>query len=255
MLRDAQASSGTRVLAVSSQSIADAPGFDTSHTLVWLGQTPDERHWVASLGWEGDEPDLEWTSLRQILVGPDDDFSAIASQAMALARWHEDHGFSPADGSPSEAVHAGWMRRDGAGRLHFPRTDPAVIVLIRDAANERILLANNVAWEPQRFSLIAGFVDPGESLESAVQRECLEETALDVEQIRYVRSQPWPFPRSLMVGFSAVARDPESVEVDGVEIRAARWLHRDEVEQGVVGLPGHESIARRLITQWLARDI
>lgn len=255
MLRDAAASDATRVLAVSDAAVAEAPQLDDDHTQVWLGQTPDGRHWVASLGWSGTESGLQWTSLRELLVGADDDFSAIASQAIALAAWHRDHGFSPVDGSPADVVHAGWARQDGQGRLHFPRTDPAVIVLIRNAADDRVLLANNAAWDPNRYSLIAGFVDPGESLESAVQREALEETGIAVDGIRYIRSQPWPFPRSLMVGFTAVAEDPEALRVDGVEIRHARWLSRSELAEPAVTLPGHESIARRLLTQWLAHEI
>ncbi|HIY66420.1 MAG TPA: NAD(+) diphosphatase [Candidatus Agrococcus pullicola] len=245
----------TRLLAVSRDGIAFlSDAARAGESLVWLGQTPDERHWVASLGWAGDEDELDWSNLRTILAEGDEDFTAIATQATALARWHDDHGYSPVDGSAVRPVHAGWALQDAGDRLHFPRTDPAVIVAIATQDDERLLLASNTAWDENRFSLIAGFVDPGESLESAVVRESLEEVGLELSRVRYVSSQPWPFPRSLMVGFAATATNPGDVHVDGVEIRDARWFTRAQLRSGAVQLPGSESIARKLIERWLAAD-
>ncbi|WP_293694305.1 NAD(+) diphosphatase [uncultured Agrococcus sp.] len=245
----------TRLLAVARDGIAFlSDAARAGEFLVWLGQTPDERHWVASLGWEGDEAELEWTGLRAVLAEGDEDFTAIATQATALARWHDDNRFSPVDGSDVRPVHAGWALEDATGRLHFPRTDPAVIVAITTQDDERLLLASNTAWDENRYSLVAGFVDPGESLESAVVREALEEVGLELSQVGYVTSQPWPFPRSLMVGFAATATNPSGVHVDGVEIRDARWFTRAQLCSEVVQLPGRESIARKLIERWLASE-
>ena len=147
------------------------------------------------------------------------------------------------------------MRRcEGCGRSQFPRTDPAVIMLVTDESGRRCLLAHNRASHRERgFSTLAGFVEPGESLEHAVRREIHEEVGIRIGAVTYAGSQPWPLPGSLMVGFFAVAETVD-IDVDGEEISEARWFTRDELlaaaESEEVVLPGHISIARRLIESW-----
>ena len=145
------------------------------------------------------------------------------------------------------------MRRcPECGAQHFPRTDPAVIMLITDDA-DRALLGRRPDWPPNRYSTLAGFVEPGESLEDAVRRETMEETAVEVAEVRYAASQPWPFPSSLMLGFFGRARTTR-ITVDGTETAAARWFGRDEVPRmtasGELELPGSLSISRWLIERW-----
>lgn len=227
--------------------------------LAWLGRTADGGIVLAAFlstaaeGADAEGPEAEgtWHSLREIGGELGDEDAGLLTQAVALGRWQADHARSPADGSPLEFVHGGWVARDAGGGLYFPRTDPAVIALVLDESGERVLLGRNVAWA-QRFSLFAGFVDPGESLEAAVVREVREEAGVRVRDVRYVASQPWPFPRSLMVGFTSVAIDPAAAVADGEEIAEVRWLTRDEVRAGAVELPGGASIASFLLARWLA---
>lgn len=225
--------------------------------LSWLGRTTTDgdvpkgsivlaAH-VAEASAEG-----VWSDLRAVGAELADDDAGILTQAVALGQWHASHGFSPVDGSAVAFEDAGWVGRDGAGTQHFPRIDPAVITLVISDDDERILLGRNAAWK-DRFSLFAGFVDPGESLESAVVREVKEEAGVTVADPTYIASQPWPYPRSLMLGFEAVATDPERAEPDGEEIVEIRWLTRDDVRAKVVGLPSGSSIAAFLIARWLAR--
>ncbi|ROR67454.1 NAD(+) diphosphatase [Agrococcus jenensis] len=200
-----------------------------------------------------DVPGAEWRSLREVGADLDDADAGALVQAVALGVWQRESHHSPIDGSPADFEESGWVRRDVNGAAHFPRTDPAVIVAIHDRADERILLGHNAAWPEGRYSLIAGFVDPGESLEAAVVREVREETGLEVVEPHYLGSQPWPFPRSLMIGFECVADDPGTIRPDGVEILDVRWFTRDELRAGAVQLPGRTSIASWILDAWLAR--
>lgn len=226
----------------------------------WLGRTlpaGDDAGGAAVLSLLVDEPfdvpGAEWRSLREVGAELDDADAGVLTQAVALGVWQRESAHSPVTGAAASFEESGWVRRDPDGGAHFPRTDPAVIVAIHDEADERILLGHNAAWPANRYSLIAGFVDPGESLEAAVLREVLEETGLRVERPAYLGSQPWPFPRSLMLGFSCVATEPEPLRPDGVEILDLRWLTRDELRAGVVDLPGPASIASWIIERWIAR--
>jgi NAD+ diphosphatase len=232
--------------------------------MAWLGRTPgvDGRPGSVVLSAAVDGSVIDgagdgqefgaWRSLREVGADLGDEDAGILTQAVALARWQAQTLFSGVDGSPVSFVQGGWVGRDGAGAQHFPRMDPAVIVLVTDATDERILLGRNAAWT-DRFSLFAGFVDLGESFEATVVREVAEESGVTVRDPRYVASQPWPFPRSIMVGFEAVALDPEAARPDGEEIVEVRWLTRDEVRGGAVRLPGSASIAAHLIQRWLDR--
>ena len=171
-------------------------------------------------------------------------------QALALTNWHAVHSHCPRCGQPTHVAQAGYTRHcDADGSDHFPRTDPAVIMLVHDGG-DRALLGRQPAWPPGFFSTLAGFVEPGESLEQAVAREVLEEVGVVVHDIRYAGSQPWPFPSSLMLGFTAVADVGELVLRDG-EIEEARWISRQDLRDGAVRLPPAVSIAHRLITDWL----
>lgn len=172
----------------------------------------------------------------------------------ALAAWHASAPRSSRDGSATDVILGGWARRDARGAELFPRTDPAVIVVIEH--RDRILLGSNALWEAGRFSLLAGFVEAGESLEQAVSREVFEESGMRLDEIRYVASQPWPFPRSLMLGFTAKLaddQDPDALVADPEEISELRWFTRDELRNPVEGLilPMPLSIARWLIDRWI----
>lgn len=197
----------------------------------------------------------QWESLRMVSVHMDPRDTGLATRAVALANWHRSHQFSPRTGHETAPVRGGWVREDPRdGSEHFPRTDPAVIIAVNDS-EDRLLLASNTAWDERVFSLIAGFVDPGETLEGAVVREVREESGLHVTNPVYLGSQPWPFPASLMLGFQATLEDSIGHQrPDGIEIRALRWFTRAElsaaVGNGEVILPGHASIARAIISSW-----
>jgi NAD+ diphosphatase len=181
--------------------------------------------------------------------------AALAAYAASLLSWHHRHRFCANCGEPTEAADAGHQRRCPAcGAEHFPRTDPVVIVRVVDG--DRLLLGRQDRWEDGRFSVLAGFVEPGETLEEAVRREVREESGVEVGDVEYVASQPWPFPSSLMIGFHAVAAGGEPHPGDG-ELSAVRWFDRAEVEAAATGtggvhLPQPYSISRRLIDGWLA---
>jgi NAD+ diphosphatase len=182
--------------------------------------------------------------------------AGLFTEALALANWHASYAFSPRTGNASIPDAAGWTRRDpDTGHELFPRTDAAIIVGITDD-DDRMLLGSNALWEKNRFSLLAGFVEPGESLEAAVVREVFEESGVQVVDPVYKGSQPWPFPASLMVGFRArVAPGGSTVgRPDGEEILELRWFSREELAaanaSGEIRLPGPTSIARAIIDDW-----
>ncbi len=179
--------------------------------------------------------------------------AAIFLQAQAVANWHQTHQFCPRCGSATELLCAGWMRRCPLDASeHFPRTDPAVIVAIV-GGDDRILLASNFAWEPNRYSTVAGFVEAGESAEQAAVREIFEEVGVHLHATHYVGSQAWPFPRSLMLGFLAHTADVTAVP-DNVEVREARWFSRSELQAAVLSgeavISQRLSIARSMIEHW-----
>lgn len=206
------------------------------------------------------EPDVaRWTSARTLAHRLNDLDAGIVVEALAMSNWHDAHAFSPLSGAVAESAQAGWVRVDqSTGKDLFPRTDAAVIVLITDS-HDRIVLGSNALWESHRYSLLAGFVEPGESLEAAVVREVFEESGLVVKDPEYVGSQPWPFPASLMVGFRAQLDETKSVELtpDGTEIIDLRWFSREDLlaSLGHVMLPGRTSIARAMIEQWLGHTL
>ena len=180
--------------------------------------------------------------------------AGLFTHAVALANWHDTHTHCPVDGTPTVPGPGGHSTRCPAdGTEHFPRTDPAVIMLVTDP-DERCLLARNAAWPGRRVSILAGFVEPGESAEQAVAREVDEETGIKVTNARYVGSQPWPMPRSLMLGFIADAPAGQSITVDHDELAEAYWFSREELVAAIksreIALPPPISIARQIIELW-----
>ncbi|MDE2334134.1 MAG: NAD(+) diphosphatase [Rhodospirillales bacterium] len=186
-----------------------------------------------------------------LLAGPE---AALLAHARALMHWRSRHGFCGVCGRPCEPVSAGHvMRCTGCGTSHFPRTDPAVIMLVTDG--ERALLGHSQRFpNTTMYSTLAGFVEPGESLEEAVAREVHEEAGVRVGRVRYHSSQPWPFPSSIMLGFYAEALS-HTITIDPEELSDARWFSRAELrDHAALGfsLPRADSIARRLIEDWIA---
>jgi len=196
--------------------------------------------------------------LREAATELPADEAALAAYAGSLLAWHRRHRFCANCGAPTESRDGGHERICPAcGAHHFPRTDPVVIVRVTDGA-DGLLLGRQARWPEGRFSLLAGYLEPGETLEEAVRREVLEESGIRLDSVAYLASQPWPFPSSLMLGFSALAErgDPQPGDDELAEVR---WFEREEVEraargEGPVLLAPPYAIARRLIDAWLAES-
>ena len=206
-----------------------------------------------SLGVPGLLTELSFLPLREIAAGLSDLEAGLATTAVALQAWHASARFCPSCGAPVQVRQGGWIRRCLLeGKDVYPRTDPAVIVLLTDQ-DDRILLAQASHWRERRYSNLAGFVEAGESAETAVHREVKEEVGLELTAVEYWGSQPWPFPRSLMLAYSAKAKPgPLTLAVD--EIADAKWFSRKElltaIQSAQVQLPGQSSIARAMIEDW-----
>lgn len=263
----------SRVVAVSPKSTTPTDGagrlalrdpatIDAAAPRRFLGLIDDRPHFAATV-----EPDTDdvWQTLREFGASADDLPAALVTCAIALEQWHQRHTHCPRCGAPTVETRAGWIRTcTSDGSEHFPRTDPAVIMLVHDG-RERALLGRGHQWHAGRFSTLAGFVEPGESLEAAVAREVFEEVGVGVTDIEYIASQPWPFPASLMVGFFARLDGDPSLTVDPVEMEEAAWFSRAEVAAArawtdgagpepdtlLHGISPHLSISRYLIDRWL----
>ena len=219
---------------------------------LFLGMHEDAPHFALVLGGPTDED--RWATLREVVHTVREPDAGFLVHAVALAEWHASHHFCPRCGGRLRSTNAGHVLVcDQCGRQQFPRSDPAVIMMVTDETGERALLGRQAAWPPGRFSTLAGFVDPGESLEEAVVREVMEEVGVEVTDVTYYGNQPWPFPQSLMVGFFARATTSE-IRVDQDEIEDARWFTREEMRQqaeaGTLVLPGGISISRSLVEAW-----
>lgn len=221
-----------------------------------------ERHYLAGLvdgrPWFVQWADRGLTPLRSFMDGLSAAELQVAFTGSGLATWHANARFCSRCGAATVAMSGGKSRVcTGCGRELYPRTDPAVIVAILDA-DGRLLLGRQPSWAPGRVSVFAGFVEMGESLEQAVHREMAEEVALELTGVTYLGSQPWPFPRSLMVGFLAHAAGVEVTAAQG-EIESARWFTvtglREAIASGEITLPPRTSIARRMIEAWLAGEL
>jgi len=183
----------------------------------------------------------------------------LAAAAVALATWDKNTKFCERCGASLKLACAGWEKHCTAcAHITYPRTDPAIIVAITDDA-ERLLLIHGATWQPGRYSVVAGFVEAGESLEAAVVREALEETGIKISQASYCSSQPWPFPRSLMFAFTARAGGQQEPKADMQEVGHAFWVSREEFTQlvleGKVIVPGRASSGHALVRAWYGREL
>lgn len=180
----------------------------------------------------------------------------VSLHAVALANWHKSHTHCARCGAPTSVAQGGAIRICEKDKSeHYPRTDSAVIVLVRDH-DDRILLGHQPVWPEGRFSCFAGFLEPGETFEQCVQREVLEESGVAVREISYLGSQPWPFPASIMISFDAITDFPEMAQPDGQEITEVKWFSRAELkaqsDAGTLLLPPTMSVARKMIERWFA---
>ncbi|MEV0713636.1 NAD(+) diphosphatase [Asanoa sp. NPDC050611] len=257
--------------AVLSLVLSGTAGVDPA-SAVFLGVEPDGVAVFAVDGPLPAEPGTRPANLRDVGHRLDDRDAGLLTTALALLNWHARSRFSPATGQPTTVGDAGWSRADASGNQTWPRTDPAMIVLVHDGVagpEGRCLLGNNATWPKQpgfrRFSCLAGYVEPGESAEAAVTREVEEEVGITLDRIDYVASQSWPFPGSLMLGYTAVADPAQPLKVDPAEITEARWFSRTEIhgllagesidlgtpeEPALMTLPMEVSIAHYLIRTW-----
>lgn len=231
-------------------------------TAVFLGMHDGAAHFALEVGHEDPADvarlagDAEFDELRRQATLLEPMEAGMLALARGMLQWHARHRFCGVCGEPTEPRDAGHVRvctSSACGTVHFPRTDPAVIMLVTRGG--RALLGRQPSWDPGRYSSLAGFVEPGESLEDAVAREVWEETGVRVRDVRYHSSQPWPFPSSLMVGFTAEA-EGDDITVDHDELEDARWFTREEmrasVAAGTMSLPAPLSISHRLVAEWLA---
>lgn len=264
-----------RVIAVRGDRTPLSVSGDRLHTLApdeigegaewaFLGRDDDGRALLLAALPDSAEPaapalsgGAEWGSLRAVGGVLEAADAGLFATAVSLGRWLVDAPFCSACGTRTVIRAAGWARTcPSCRREHFPRTDPAVIVAVTSADGERILLGKNALWADRNmYSTFAGFIEAGESLESAIVREIREEAGVEVTASGYRGSQAWPYPRSLMIGFRAKVAADATATPDGVEIVDARWFDRAEVRAGLAGagevaLPGSASIARALIEEW-----
>ncbi|MGI8947834.1 MAG: NAD(+) diphosphatase [Ornithinimicrobium sp.] len=236
---------------------------DEARLAIYLGRNDQGRDHVAIV-WSEDQPSRPdpgakgWRTLRDAGAELGDTDAGVLTSAVALANWHARHPCCPRCGAATVPAQGGWVRVcEEDGSEHHPRTDTAVIVAVVDD-QERILLGRGPHWPQGRMSVLAGFVEAGESLEAAVAREVGEEVGLRVREIAYRGNQPWPFPASLMIGFTARTSGTE-LEPDPEEIAEAAWFTRGELgwatRSGALALPPRVSIARRLIEDWYGGEV
>lgn len=201
-------------------------------------------------------PHTEAADLRTMLAQLDDAALELAMAGRGILEWHRTHPFCACCGAPSDMVDGGWRRLcPDCGASHFPRTDPVVIMLV--TRGNRVLVGRSPGWPDGMYSLLAGFMEPGEPIDAAVRREVAEETSVRIGTVRLLDSQPWPFPASLMIGCAAEA-ESEAITLDPVELEDALWLRREEVatifsgRHPTIRAPRPGAIATKLLSNWLA---
>lgn len=244
-----------RLLAVHKMAVEIDPDGDFEpDTAIFLG-TADGQPWFAV---RQSTPGIE--QLRTGVESMDEVARSAALTAVALDNWHATHGRCPRCGEATHAVRAGWVRRCPAdGSEHFPRTDPAVIALVVDS-DDRALLGRRAIWAENWFSTLAGFVEPGETFEQAVVREVAEEAGVTVpvDQVHYRATQPWPFPCSIMIAFTARTHQQPTTP-DGEEIAETQWFSREEfaeaAQDGRLRIPPRASVAHNLIVDWYGEPV
>jgi len=226
---------------------------------LFLGEDGDGTAYVAVVGDAVDsEGARDLRTLRQVGADLGHVDADLFTTALGLANWHATHTHCPRCGAPTRPEQAGWLRvctEDGTE--HYPRTDPAVIMSVVDD-DDRLLMARGAGWGEGRFSVLAGFVEPGESLEAAVAREVREEVGVEVADVRFLGDQPWPFPTSIMLGFTARAVTTE-LTLQRSEIAEARWFTRAELLGGIarreLGISPRLSISRGLVERWVGHPV
>jgi NAD+ diphosphatase len=281
----AEAWTSARILLLSAQAttpatvhdgsaklrLASASEVDPAAPRTFLGQADEVTYFSVPAESPADPPagGGQWLGLRDLGGDLDDLGAGLLTSAVALTNWHATHRHCPRCGALTEVIQAGWARRCPVDdSQHFPRTDPAVIMLVHDGG-DRCVLGRQASWAHARFSILAGFVEAGESAEAAVAREVYEEVGLHVTDVTYTASQPWPFPASLMLGFTARAVGDLTIERHDDELADAGWFTRDEIRAAATwdgepnqdqafapgtrlgALPGGISIARQILNAWL----
>jgi len=243
-----------RALVEHDRLVLTRPASAPAGERYFLGTEHGTAYWAVA-GSLTEREGARASNLREVGAKLDDRDAGLFTHAVGLANWHVTHRCCSRCGRPTEPILGGHVRRcadDGSD--HFPRTDPAVIMLVHDGAG-RCVLGRGPHWPEHRYSVLAGFVEPGESAEQAVAREVAEEVGLRLIDVTYAASQPWPFPSSLMLAFTALATG-EALTVDATELADAGWYSgadvRREQDAGRLILPPPISIARRLIDSWLA---
>lgn len=250
---------GTRVQLIDGAYTWSSPAEAPEGTRVLLGERDGVVHFAVII--DSSSAGSDWVPLRGLVLAVDEDEAALVVHAIGIAEWIWATRHCIRCGGTYEVLHLGHVLHcTDCGRQEFPRTDPAVIMVVTDgdAPDDRCLLGRHPSWPPGRYSTLAGFVEPGESIEQAVRREVLEESGISVGEVEYFGSQPWPLPRSLMIGCIAKATSAD-ISVDGEEIEDARWFTREqmksEAEAGTLMLPGGISISRSLIEHWYGESL
>ena len=238
--------------SIETLEVSAALEFGPSSDWILLGLFRGEAHFLCESAGDRtvDDPAVSYEELRRTGGGLAADEAGLLAYARALVLWRARTRYCGSCGAPNRPTSAGHVMsctREGCGAEHFPRLDPAIIVLVTDG--EHALLGRQASWPEGRYSTIAGFVEPGESLEDAVAREVREETGVVVADCEYHSSQPWPFPSSLMIGYTATAA-PGQVPRADEELEDVRWFSREDIAAGRVGLPYAQSVSYRLIEDW-----
>lgn len=244
-----QAWQGRFVTEAEQIKLNNPSDYSDSDSKIYLGEIDGQHYFVVHKEFEGGH------TLREIAAHLDEVTGELATTALALANWHETHVKCPRCGADTKIIQNGWVRECVVDNTqHFPRTDPAIIVAVTDRKG-RLCLGRQAVWAEGRYSNFAGFVEPGESLEDAVIREVEEESGLTVSEIKYLSSQPWPFPNSIMLAFEAVTDNPGDARPDGEEIVDIKWFSKEEliaaVADGSLNPPPSYSVSGKMIAHWL----